>query len=84
MIICILARNVDCLQYDDTDGEIKNVILPDNFYLLKSMNTNSDHSTIGSDYDLHLGQYRIIPFKKRTIPIELQKALYAHGIVGRR
>lgn len=26
----------------------------------------------------------LIPVDKRTIPIELQKALYAHGIVGRR
>ncbi|CAF1125032.1 unnamed protein product [Rotaria sordida] len=25
-----------------------------------------------------------MPFKKRKIPLELQKALYAHGIVGRR
>ncbi|CAF1046121.1 unnamed protein product [Rotaria sp. Silwood1] len=29
------------------------------------------------------GRMYIIPFDKRTIPIELQKALYAHGIVGR-
>lgn len=31
-----------------------------------------------------VSRIRIIPFDKRTIPIELQKALYAHGIVGRR
>ncbi|CAF1228664.1 unnamed protein product [Adineta steineri] len=31
------------------------------------------------------GVVRLIPYKKRTtIPLELQKALYAHGIVGRR
>ena len=31
-----------------------------------------------------LARIRLIPFDKRTIPIELQKAFYAHGIVGRR
>ncbi|CAF1446331.1 unnamed protein product [Didymodactylos carnosus] len=27
---------------------------------------------------------KIMPFQKRTIPIEFQKQLYAHGVVGRR
>jgi len=27
---------------------------------------------------------RFVPYKKRTIPLQLQRALYAHGIVGRR
>lgn len=27
-------------------------------------------------------QIQFIPYDKRTIPIELRKALYAHGIVG--
>ena len=35
-------------------------------------------------YTSAIGRFHIIPFDKRTIPIELQKALYAHGIVGRR
>lgn len=30
------------------------------------------------------GRIQILPYDKRTIPIELRKALYAHGIVGRR
>lgn len=29
-----------------------------------------------------VSRIRIIPLDKRTIPIELQKALYAHGIIG--
>ncbi len=35
-------------------------------------------------FDLRRGIVRFYPYKKRTIPLELQKALYAHGIVGRR
>ena len=37
-------------------------------------------------HELHIRNavVRLIPYKKRTIPLELQKALYAHGIVGRR
>jgi hypothetical protein len=27
---------------------------------------------------------QLLPYEKRTIPLELRKALYAHGIVGRR
>jgi hypothetical protein len=39
-----------------------------------------------SGYGLRSGQIRYIPYpaQKRAIPIELQKALFAHGIVGRR
>lgn len=35
-------------------------------------------------FDFRRGVIRFYPYKKRTIPLELQKALYAHGIVGRR
>jgi hypothetical protein len=87
LIICISTKNVDSLsnyQYDNNDEEAKNLLIPDSLFLLKNINSRSDHSTIGSDYDLQYGQIHIIPYKKRTIPIELQKALYAHGIVGRR
>ncbi|UJR22174.1 hypothetical protein I4U23_025238 [Adineta vaga] len=35
-------------------------------------------------FKLHNAIVRVRPYKKRTIPLELQKALYAHGIVGRR
>ena len=35
-------------------------------------------------FNLRHGVLHILPYKKRTIPLELQKALYAHGIVGRR
>jgi hypothetical protein len=86
-MICISAKNGDSLsnyQYDINDEELKNLIIPDNLFLMKDVNRRSDYSTMGSDYDLQYGSIRIIPFKKRTIPIEFQKALYAHGIVGRR
>jgi hypothetical protein len=48
--------------------------------------TNHQQNYIRSmpNYDLRRGVIRLIPYKKRTIPLELQKALYAHGIVGRR
>jgi hypothetical protein len=36
------------------------------------------------NFDFRRGIVRFYPYKKRTIPLELQKALYAHGIVGRR
>ncbi|CAF2224889.1 unnamed protein product [Rotaria magnacalcarata] len=35
------------------------------------------------DHDATNDQMNIIPMDKLTIPIELQKALFAHGIVGR-
>jgi len=37
-----------------------------------------------SSYAITNGRIHLIPHDKRTIPLELQKALYAHGIVGRR
>ena len=58
--------------------------MADKLILLKDGNVGTDPSLIGADYDTSYGTIRVIPFKKRTIPIELQKALYAHGIVGRR
>ena len=48
------------------------------------INSHSHHSPTLSNYDLLAGRFHYVPFDKRTIPIELQKALYAHGIVGRR
>jgi hypothetical protein len=36
------------------------------------------------NYALKSGQVALLPYDKRTIPLELRKALYAHGIVGRR
>jgi hypothetical protein len=48
------------------------------------INSGSQHSPSTSQHAIPASRIRIIPFDKRTIPIELQKALYAHGIVGRR
>ena len=50
------------------------------------VHSRSHHSLTEKEpgYDIQTGRIRLIPFDKRAIPIELQKALYAHGIVGRR
>jgi len=50
----------------------------------RKMSTPSNDLATGSGYAFKNGQFQIIPHDKRTIPIELRKALYAHGIVGRR
>ena len=85
MLICISVNNVESLSnYQDDDSESKNPFIPDSFYPSKNINSRAIHSIAPNDYELPYGQVHVIPFKKRTIPIELQKALYAHGIVGRR
>ena len=45
---------------------------------------HSYQSSIISNAAFKNGRIQLIPYDKRTIPIELRKALYAHGIVGRR
>jgi hypothetical protein len=47
-------------------------------------NYHSSYIPTRSTFDLRRGIVHFYPYKKRTIPLELQKALYAHGIVGRR
>ena len=47
-------------------------------------NQSPNYISAVPSYELRQGIIRLIPYKKRTIPLELQKALYAHGIVGRR
>lgn len=44
------------------------------------------YSSPSSALNLRRGEIRYIPYlaQKRAIPIEFQKALFAHGIVGRR
>ena len=44
------------------------------------------YPTPSSAFNLRRGEIRYIPYlaQKRAIPIEFQKALFAHGIVGRR
>ncbi|CAF1030119.1 unnamed protein product [Rotaria sordida] len=87
-IIYVSATNTDSIindQYDNNDAEI-NIHLPSDIsFLFKSINNRlNHHPSMVYDFDIKNDQPVIIPFKKRTIPIELQKALYAHGIVGRR
>jgi len=77
------VESLPSYQDDNNDEELKNILTSDDLYLIKDMNNRADHPIIRPDYDIQYDQIRIIPYKKRTIPIELQKALYAHGIVGR-
>ncbi|CAF0946154.1 unnamed protein product [Adineta ricciae] len=80
-IVIVSARNIDSLSiYEDGND---NDLTPDALFLSKSLNNRAERSPI-NDYGLHYGRYHLPFYKKRTIPIELQKALYAHGIVGRR
>ncbi|CAF1228760.1 unnamed protein product [Adineta steineri] len=79
------TQNIDGLSnYQYENEEIKHILIPHDSFLLENINSRSGRSVITSGYNLPYGQMRIIGYKKRTIPIELQKALYAHGIVGRR
>ncbi|CAF0949484.1 unnamed protein product [Adineta steineri] len=48
------------------------------------LDSRFSYSPTSLNYASSSGPIHIIPVDKRTIPIELQKALYAHGIVGRR
>ena len=80
-IVIVSARNIDSLPiYEDGND---NDLTPNDLFLSKSMNNRAERSPI-NDYGLQYGRYHLPFYKKRTIPIELQKALYAHGIVGRR
>jgi len=47
-------------------------------------NVRSNSYQLVPQFDFHRGFIRLIPYKKRTIPLELQKAIYVHGIIGRR
>ncbi|CAF1259764.1 unnamed protein product [Rotaria sp. Silwood1] len=86
-IIYVSAKDTDMIindQYDNNDAEVNIHLPPDIAFLFKNINSHSDHPSMVTDYDIKDGRPLMISFKKRTIPIELQKALYAHGIVGRR
>jgi hypothetical protein len=63
--------------YDSIDNEIPSSDLWSRIF-------RRNYMTKIPNYDLRHGVIRFVPYKKRTIPLELQKALYAHGIVGRR
>jgi hypothetical protein len=52
--------------------------------LPQKMNSHLHKSPTAFDFTLKNGRLSLVPHDKRTIPIELRKALYAHGIVGRR
>lgn len=50
----------------------------------QKMNSYSYDQLNDSGYAVKNGRVQFIPHDKRTIPLELRKAFYAHGIVGRR
>ena len=87
VILCLSTKNVDGLATfpsENNEGDLKNLYIPDSLLASKGIYTHPEPVIMGSDYDIPHGQVHFLPYKKRTIPIELQKALYAHGIVGRR
>ena len=55
-------------------------------YSQQSVNSPRFYSPSLPTFRLRNGAIRFIPYpaQKRAIPIEFQKALFAHGIVGRR
>ncbi len=55
-------------------------------YSDRSTYPSRHYSPAQSAFALRRGEIRYIPYpaQKRAIPIEFQKALFAHGIVGRR
>jgi hypothetical protein len=83
---------------DDSDSNI--LYIPDNEeitsrnpwshlfhrYSDRSVGSPTYYSRPQSGFNLRRGEIHYIPypFQKRAIPIEFQKALFAHGIVGRR
>jgi len=85
LIICISINHVESFstyRYDPNNDEFSDVLRADTTF-----HARLNDLAIGTDEMEPLQSYghiRFIPYKKRTIPIELQKALYAHGIVGRR
>ncbi|UJR22178.1 hypothetical protein I4U23_025242 [Adineta vaga] len=85
LIVIVSARNIDSSRNDedhiDNSGIIKQTLALDADLFSKINNNRPDRSAM-SDFGFTYGHFPF--YKKRTIPIELQKALYAHGIVGRR
>ncbi len=67
---------------DDQSDHLSDDISSSNIW--PEINEQQNYIPSVPNFDLRRGIIRIIPYKKRTIPLELQKALYAHGIVGRR
>lgn len=55
-------------------------------YSERSLFTPTYNSRPQTGFALRHGEIHYIPYpaQKRAIPIEFQKALFAHGIVGRR
>ncbi|CAF2413689.1 unnamed protein product [Rotaria sp. Silwood2] len=67
----------DNLYYESMDDKIPSSALWSIIY-------RPDYISPKSNFGLRRSINPSMPFKKRKIPLELQKALYAHGIVGRR
>jgi hypothetical protein len=48
------------------------------------MNSHSHQPPTAPAFAAGIIPLQLLPYEKRTIPLELRKALYAHGIIGRR
>lgn len=73
--------NIDGLADVGNDDQDDDVMGSLNVYPRK--HSSSNYIAAIPSFELRHGVVHLIPYKKRTIPLELQKALYAHGIVGR-
>lgn len=75
------GKGLDSSNYlTDRSFDADDMIEPSDVYPRKY---HSNYLAAIPSFDLRNGVVHLIPYKKRTIPLELQKALYAHGIVGR-
>lgn len=85
LIICASGKSIihsDNGQHDNYDDKIKIHLAPDTSFLLKVVGLGLDSESTITDFNQESDKPFIIPLNKRNIPIELQKALFAHGIVG--
>jgi hypothetical protein len=72
--------DIDSYPAIDSEPIVSNIWSP----LYRQKSSGTSYMPAMPHFQLRSGIIRLVSDKKRTIPLELQKALYAHGIVGRR
>lgn len=81
LIICISANDIGETQ---VGKKIKIHLAPKISSFFKYFDTHAHAASMLTDDEAEYHLPHTKQYKKNAIPIELQKALYAHGIVGRR
>ncbi|CAF3084892.1 unnamed protein product [Rotaria socialis] len=81
LIVYVSAKTVNTIANDQNP---KVYVIPDISFLFKSDNRYSDHAPLVLNHGMEDDQTFIIPYHRRSIHIERQRALHAHGIIGRR